>query len=113
MSFFNYYLSIIKIQSTWKSYKSRRIINNILIKLPCDLQFIILNFIRFDWYVQFIYIPSIIKIYNNRLKLLWELYKSHRLRSMFHDYSFFNYNELQIIRYKIFQCETKLLQLKL
>lgn len=61
---YNYFAS--KIQSTWRSFKTRKIIKNIFIKLPCEIKSIVLKHLRFDWNVQQFYIPSVIKIYNNR-----------------------------------------------
>ena len=46
----NYYATII--QKIYRSYKCRKIINNIYIKLPNDLQNKIINYIREKYYYQ-------------------------------------------------------------
>lgn len=50
----NYYYNkyATKIQTCYKGYKKRIYLNNIYIKLPRDVQNLILYFVRYDFYTQ-------------------------------------------------------------
>lgn len=61
--------SIITIQKTWRGYKSRKIINNIYRKLPCDIQLKIKHIVSNQYYINK-YNNSVIKIIYKRLDRL-------------------------------------------
>lgn len=48
--YINYYAIII--QKNYKGYKCRKALNNIYIKLPCDLQYNIIKHIRYEFYTS-------------------------------------------------------------
>jgi hypothetical protein len=56
------------IQATWKSYKARKIINTIYIKLPCDIQRLIIAKMNITDNILKKYIPSVKKIYISKLE---------------------------------------------
>lgn len=58
--------SIVKIQSTWRSYITRRKIKNLYINLPYELQNLVLYFMREDHRVSQIN-KTYINIYNNKI----------------------------------------------
>lgn len=62
-----YHLDIItKIQSTWRSYLTRRRIKNLFISLPHELQNLVLYFMREDHRISQLH-KSYINIYNNKI----------------------------------------------
>lgn len=58
--------SIIKIQSAWISYLTRRRIKNLFVSLPHELQNLVLYFIREDHMISQLH-KSYITIYNNKI----------------------------------------------
>lgn len=65
----DYINSIIRIQKIWRGYKSRKIINNIYRKLPCDIQLKIKYMVSTQYYINK-YNNSVIKIIYKRLDWL-------------------------------------------
>jgi len=62
-----YYLGIIiKIQSSWRSYLTRKKIKNLFINLPHELQNLVLYFMREDHRISQLH-KSYITIYNNKI----------------------------------------------
>lgn len=58
--------SIIKIQSVWRSYLTRRRIKNLFVSLPHELQNLVLYFTREDHRISQLH-KSYITIYNNKI----------------------------------------------
>ena len=58
--------TLIKIQSVWRSYLTRKKINNLFIKLPHELQNLVLYFMREDHRFSQLH-KSYITIYNNKI----------------------------------------------
>lgn len=58
--------SIIKIQSVWRSYLTRRRIKNLFVSLPHELQNLVLYFMREDRRISQLH-KSYINIYNNKI----------------------------------------------
>ena len=61
--------SIIKIQSVWRSFLTRKKINNLFINLPHELQNLVLYFIREDYRISRLH-KSYIAIYNKKINIM-------------------------------------------
>ena len=59
--------SSIVIQKTWRGFRKRTKLKNLFYELPKELQFNVLRYIRQDYYIQHKWIPSVSKIYKNRM----------------------------------------------
>ena len=59
--------SSVVIQKTWRGFRKRTKLKNLINELPKELQFNVLRYIRQDYYIQHKWIPSVIKVYKNRI----------------------------------------------
>lgn len=57
----------IVIQRFWQGFIKRTKLNNLFYKLPRELQLNVLRYIRYDHYIEKKWIPSVLKVYKNRL----------------------------------------------
>ena len=59
--------SVTLIQKIWRGYYIRKKLKNLFFNLPLELQSHIMKFVRKDHYIEKKWIPSVLKIYKNRL----------------------------------------------
>lgn len=88
--------NIIKIQSVWRSFLTRKKIKNLFIDLPHELQNLVLYFMREEHRISQLY-KSYINIYNNKICRL-----NSRLAELYYNYQtiqtmeFDEYKEIKI-----------------
>jgi len=92
----------ILIQRIWRGFYTRKKMKNLFYNLPSEPQSHVMKYVRTDHYIEKQWIPSVLKIYKNRLfkchalkKDLYLLYDNHELDA----------NELQLHIYEIFKRE--------
>jgi len=51
----------------WRGFQKRTKLKNLFYKLPKELQISVVRYIRQDYYIQHTWIPSVRKIYQNRI----------------------------------------------
>lgn len=76
----------IVIQKIWRGFYARKKLENLFYNLPRELQSHVMKYVRNDHYIEKHWIPSVLKIYKNRLfqchtlkKDLNFLYASHNI----------------------------------
>jgi len=57
------------IQKFWRGFYARKKLNNLFYNLPRELQFHVMKYVREDHYIEKKWIPSVVKIYKNRLSI--------------------------------------------
>lgn len=77
---------VYKIQSVWRSYRTRRKIKNIYIKLPQELKYIVLHYMTLNHRTQY----TINKIYKNKITVELEY-----LKKLYFEYSTYQIEEYE------------------
>lgn len=95
--------SVIIIQKMWRGFQKRTKLKNLYYELPTELQMNIMRYVREDHYIEKKWIPSVLKIYKNRLFHYYAIKK--KLDSQFvifeidrNEYSHYMYNLLTLER---------------
>ena len=86
----------ILVQRIWRGFYTRKKLKNLFYNLPSELQSHVVKYVRKDHYMEKHWIPSVLKIYKNRIfqyhshkKNLILLYRNHELDvNEFNDYMF-------------------------
>ena len=92
----------ILIQKIWRGYFSRKKLKNLFYNLPGDLQLHVMKYVRVDHYIEKKWIPSVLKIYKNRIFNLHNLKKD--LSELFSSYNI-NHEEYRTSLYTIYKNE--------
>lgn len=99
----------ITIQRIWRGYKKRTKLKTLFYNLPEEIQFEVLNYVRHDHYMEKIWIPSMCKVYKNRLDLFYKLQKQIMDQFVVFEISDDDYkNNMSLLRLEIKNTQSKL-----
>ena len=94
--------SATRIQSVWRGVYARKKLKNLFYNLPSELQSHVVKYVRKDHYMEKQWIPSVLKIYKNRLFHYHVLKISVTLLYRIHE---LNANEYNDYMFEIFKKE--------
>lgn len=86
-----FYDKIVKIQSVWRSYKVRKIVENIVKKVPTDVRNIILQYVKKDYYDDLKDAIYFFHMYVNRYRKIEKKIENLNTRYMNNEMSYNTY----------------------